>query len=85
MEEDSSHVEMKLSSDMDEEVGGNGVVDNGKINHTRPSYVKRTSGLCSPRNICIAATVALLSCFLIGKKVNREQLTLITYTRNNTA
>ncbi|XP_060762416.1 transferrin receptor 1a [Neoarius graeffei] len=66
MEEDSSHVEMKLSSDMDEEVGGNGVVDNGKINHTRPSYVKRTSGLCSPRNICIAATVALLSCFLIG-------------------
>ncbi|XP_053507835.1 transferrin receptor 1a [Ictalurus furcatus] len=66
MEEDSSHVEMKLSSDTDEEVGENGVVDHGRQQHqARPAYVSK-SGLCNPRNICIAATVAILTSFLIG-------------------
>lgn len=67
MEDDSSNVEMKLSSDTDEEVGGNGVVDHGKNNHTHPSYIRKP-GLCNPRNMCIAAAVALLITFLIGKK-----------------
>lgn len=68
MEDDSSHVEMKLSSDTDEEVGGNGVVDHGGQQHqARPAYVSK-SGLCNPRNICIAAAVAILASFLIGKK-----------------
>ncbi|KAF4076346.1 hypothetical protein AMELA_G00213420 [Ameiurus melas] len=65
MEEDASHVEMKLSSDMDEEVGGNGVVDHGKQPQARPAYVSK-SGLCNPRNVCIAATVAIFASFLIG-------------------
>ncbi|XP_017351000.1 transferrin receptor protein 1 [Ictalurus punctatus] len=66
MEDDSSHVEMKLSSDTDEEVGGNGVVDHGGQQHqARPAYVSK-SGLCNPRNICIAAAVAILASFLIG-------------------
>ncbi|KAF5902891.1 transferrin receptor protein 1-like [Clarias magur] len=65
MEEDSSNVEMKLSSDLDEEVGGNGVVDNGKPQHPRPAYVSK-SGLCNPRNICIAASAIILASFLIG-------------------
>ncbi|XP_058274138.1 transferrin receptor protein 1-like isoform X2 [Hemibagrus wyckioides] len=65
MEEDSSHVEMKLSSDTDEEVGGNGVADHAKQNRARPSHISR-SGLCNSRNICIATTVAILASFLIG-------------------
>ncbi|XP_027014062.2 transferrin receptor 1a [Tachysurus fulvidraco] len=65
MEEDSSHVEMKLSTDTEDEVGENGVADHGKHNHVRPSYVSK-SGLCNPRNICIAATVAIVVSFLIG-------------------
>ncbi|TTN01735.1 Transferrin receptor protein 1 [Bagarius yarrelli] len=65
MEEDSSHVEMKMSSDTEEEVGGNGVADHRKRPHTRPSYGSK-AGLCNPRNLCIAATVALLTSFLIG-------------------
>lgn len=72
MEEDSSHVEMKLSSDADEEVGGNGVVDHRKQHHAAPrspTYSSK-SGLCNPRNICIAATVAIITSFLIGKKEN---------------
>lgn len=67
MEEDSSHVEMKLSSDTDEEVGENGVADHGKHNHARPAYVSR-SGPCNTRNLCIAAAVGLVISFLIGKK-----------------
>ncbi|KAI5092645.1 transferrin receptor protein 1 [Silurus meridionalis] len=65
MEEDSSHVEMKLSSDVDEEVEGNGVADHGKHHHARPAYVSKP-GLCNPRNIFIAVTVAILISFLIG-------------------
>lgn len=67
MEEDASHVEMKLSADTDEEVGGNGVVDHGKHDYARPSYIRKP-GLCNPRNLFIAATVALLISFLFGKK-----------------
>ncbi|XP_053083462.1 transferrin receptor protein 1 isoform X2 [Pangasianodon hypophthalmus] len=65
MEEDSSHVEMKLSSDMEEEVGENGVVDHGIHHHARPSYGSK-NGLCNPRNICIVATVAIVISFVFG-------------------
>ncbi|MCJ8745246.1 hypothetical protein PDJAM_G00128070 [Pangasius djambal] len=65
MEEDSSHVEMKLSSETEEEVGENGVVDHGKHRHARPSYISKP-GLCNPRNICIAATAAIVISFVFG-------------------
>ncbi|KAK3513435.1 hypothetical protein QTP70_014262, partial [Hemibagrus guttatus] len=65
MEEDSSHVEMKLSSDTEEEVGGNGVADHARPNCARPSHISK-SGLCNSRNICIATILAILASFLIG-------------------
>ncbi|KAM9440014.1 transferrin receptor protein 1-like [Clarias gariepinus] len=60
MEENSSNVEMKLSSDIDEEVGGN-----RKLQDARPAYVSKY-GLRNPRNICIAASAIILISFLIG-------------------
>lgn len=64
MEGDNSQVEMKLSSDMDEEVGSNGVGEHR--NHTRDSYLvhkpQRTS-----KNICFMVITTLLI-FIIGKK-----------------
>ncbi|XP_068196117.1 transferrin receptor protein 1-like isoform X2 [Antennarius striatus] len=64
MEGDSSQVEMKLSSDVDEEVGGNGV--GGHLNHNsnRNAYVTHKLGR-SPRSLCFMAVGTLLI-FIIG-------------------
>ncbi|XP_062844211.1 transferrin receptor protein 1-like [Trichomycterus rosablanca] len=64
MEEDTSHVEMKLSTDVDEEAGENGGLDNGKRPHTSPSYVSRPSQT-KPRTVCFMI-IATLAIFIIG-------------------
>ncbi|XP_037538027.1 transferrin receptor protein 1 [Nematolebias whitei] len=59
MEGDSSQVEMKLSSDVDEEVGGNGVGDH--LNHNangRPYMVQKFKR--TPQNVCFMAVTGLL-------------------------
>ncbi|KAM8849246.1 transferrin receptor 1a [Spinachia spinachia] len=68
MEGDNSQVEMKLSSDMDEEVGGNGVGDHLNHNSNRKPRVAEKLGR-KPKNLCfiIAATVLLFGIgFCIG-------------------
>ncbi|KAM3866059.1 transferrin receptor protein 1-like [Diretmus argenteus] len=75
MEGDNSQVEMKLSSDMDEEVGGNGVGDHLNHNSGRNPYVVRKSGR-TPRNICFMAATTLLIFiigYLIGYLVHRKK------------
>lgn len=65
MEGDNSQVEMKLSSDMDEEVGENGVGDHSQNNSNRKPYVAQKLGR-TPKNLCfMAATILLI--FIIGK------------------
>ncbi|XP_037643420.1 transferrin receptor protein 1-like isoform X2 [Sebastes umbrosus] len=64
MEGDNSQVEMKLSSDMDEEVGGNGVGENLNHNSNRKPYVAQKLG-CTPKNLCFMAAATLLI-FIIG-------------------
>lgn len=64
MEGDNSQVEMKLSSDMDEEVGGNGTAEH--LNHNsrnKPYAAPRNSR--TPRNLCFMA-VAIFLIFIIG-------------------
>lgn len=64
MEGDNSQVEMKLSSDVDEEVGGNGVGEHLNHNSARTPYIAQKLRR-TPRNLCfLAATVLLM--FLIG-------------------
>ncbi|KAL7850974.1 hypothetical protein AOLI_G00213300 [Acnodon oligacanthus] len=63
MEGDNSQVEMKLSSDMDEEAEGNGVGEHMN-HHPRPSYVSKPSQRSS-RNICFMG-IAILLLFIIG-------------------
>uniref|UniRef100_A0AAR2KWI0 Transferrin receptor protein 1 n=1 Tax=Pygocentrus nattereri TaxID=42514 RepID=A0AAR2KWI0_PYGNA len=63
MEGDNSQVEMKLSSDMEEEAEGNGVGEHMN-HHPRPSYVSKSSQR-SPRNICFMG-IAILLLFIIG-------------------
>lgn len=68
MEGDNSQVEMKLSSDMDEEAGGNGVGDhlnhNSNRNSNRKPYVAQKVGR-TPKNLCfLVATILLI--FIIG-------------------
>lgn len=66
MEGDNSQVEMKLSSDIDEEVGGNGVGDHLNHNSNRKPYVAQRFGR-TPKNLCfMAATILLI--FIIGKR-----------------
>ncbi|KAM4605469.1 transferrin receptor protein 1-like [Polymixia lowei] len=75
MEGDNSQVEMKLSSDMDEEVGGNGVGEHLNHNAGRSPYVVRKSGR-TPKNICFLAAITLLVFiigYLIGYLVHREK------------
>lgn len=63
MEGDNSHVEMKLSSDMDDEVETNGVGEN--INqHNRPYYPSKLNQR-SPKTIC-GFVIAILFLFIIG-------------------
>ncbi|CAM4596082.1 unnamed protein product [Leuciscus chuanchicus] len=63
MEGDNSHVEMKLSSDMDDEVEANGVGES--INqHNRPYYPSKLNQR-SPKTIC-GFVIAILFLFIIG-------------------
>lgn len=82
MEGDNSHVEMKLSSDMDEEVGGNGVGDHLNHSSARKSYGTQKVGL-TPKNLCFMAA-AILLIFIIGKKgsVNEEGVFIYKYWVN---
>lgn len=66
MEGENSQVEMKLSSDMDEEVEANGVGENMKP-HNGPYYPSKLSHR-SPRNIC-CIVIGILLLFISGKKM----------------
>ncbi|CAK6952118.1 transferrin receptor protein 1-like [Scomber scombrus] len=75
MEGDNSQVEMKLSSDMDEEVGENGVGDHSLNNSNRKPYVAQKLGR-TPKNLCfMAATILLIFIigYLIGYLVHRKK------------
>ncbi|XP_019733435.1 transferrin receptor 1a [Hippocampus comes] len=75
MEGDNSQVEMKLSSDMDEEVGGNGVGAHLNHNSNHKSYMTSKFGR-TPKNLCfIIATVLLIFIigYLIGYLVHRKR------------
>lgn len=67
MEGDNSQVEMKLSSDMEEEVGGNGVGEHLNHNPTNKPYMTQRLRR-SPKNLCFMAAATLLI-FIIGKWV----------------
>lgn len=64
MEGDTSQVEMKLSSDMDEEAGGNGVGEHLNHKSTRKPYMAQAAGR-TPKNLYFMAATALLI-FIIG-------------------
>lgn len=66
MEGDNSQVEMKLSSDMDEEAEANGVGEN-KNQHNGPYYPSKLSQR-SPKNICFIV-IGILFLFISGKKM----------------
>ncbi|KAM9718645.1 transferrin receptor protein 1-like [Menidia menidia] len=68
MEGDNSQVEMKLSSDMDEEVGGNGVGDHLNHNSYRKPYAAEKLGR-TPKNLGFIAAAFLLV-FIIGYLVS---------------
>uniref|UniRef100_A0A8C6LJB0 Transferrin receptor protein 1 n=1 Tax=Nothobranchius furzeri TaxID=105023 RepID=A0A8C6LJB0_NOTFU len=77
MEGDNSQVEMKLSSEVDEEVGGNGVGDHLSHNSNGKPYMvqklKRT-----PKSLCFMAAVTLLIFiigFLVGYTAHRRKET----------
>ncbi|KAM6989589.1 transferrin receptor protein 1-like [Tautogolabrus adspersus] len=75
MEGDNSQVEMKLSSDMDEEVGGNGVGEHLNHNANRKPYVANKLGR-TPKNLCFMAAGTLLIFiigYLIGFLVHRKK------------
>uniref|UniRef100_A0A3B5LH61 Transferrin receptor protein 1 n=1 Tax=Xiphophorus couchianus TaxID=32473 RepID=A0A3B5LH61_9TELE len=76
MEGDTSQVEMKLSSDVDEEVGENGVGDNRHHHNSngRPYMVQKLQR--TPRNLCYMACGVLLIFiigFLIGYMTNKKK------------
>ncbi|XP_030607288.1 transferrin receptor protein 1-like [Archocentrus centrarchus] len=75
MEGDNSQVEMKLSSDVDEETGGNGVGDHLNHNSNRKSYVAEKLGR-TPKNLCFMAAVIFfifITGYLIGYLVHRNK------------
>ncbi|XP_070774759.1 transferrin receptor protein 1-like [Enoplosus armatus] len=75
MEGDNSQVEMKLSSDVDEEVGGNGVGDHLNHNSNNKPYVAQKLGR-TPKNLCFMASATLLIFiigYLIGYLVHRKK------------
>ncbi|XP_068604482.1 transferrin receptor 1a isoform X2 [Brachionichthys hirsutus] len=83
MEGDASQVEMKLSSDVDEVVGGNGVGDrrlshNSNHNSNRRAYVTQKLGR-SPRSLCFMAVGTLLI-FIIGFLIG-----YLVYQKNDVA
>uniref|UniRef100_A0A8C9VB30 Transferrin receptor protein 1 n=1 Tax=Scleropages formosus TaxID=113540 RepID=A0A8C9VB30_SCLFO len=64
MEGENSHVEMKLSSDVDEELGPSGGEHlNQNQNHMRQSYLRHSKR--SPKNVCFMV-IATLLIFVIG-------------------
>lgn len=67
MEGDNSQVEMKLSSEMDEETGGNGVGEHLNHNSNCKPTVAHKLGR-TPKNLCFLAAATLLI-FIIGKMV----------------
>lgn len=75
-EGDNSQVEMKLSSDVEGEVGENGVGDNYNSNH-KP-YVARKLGR-TPKNLCFLAITVLLI-FIIGKRGSLKGGSGVGYT-----
>ncbi|KAL4660155.1 transferrin receptor protein 1 [Arapaima gigas] len=65
MEGENSHVEMKLSSDVDEELGSSGGEHlNANQNHIPQSYLRHSQK--SQRNVCYVI-IATLLIFIIGK------------------
>lgn len=73
MEGDNSQVEMKLSSDIDEEVGGNGVGEHLNHNSNCKPSVPRKLGR-TPKNLFfLAATVLLI--FIIGESLSLHAVT----------
>lgn len=66
MEGDNSHVEMKLSSDMDDEVEANGVGENTN-QHNHPYYPSKLNQR-SPKTIC-GYVIGILFLFIIGKPI----------------
>lgn len=73
MEGENSQVEMKLSSDMDEEVGGNGVGE--EHNHAKEPYVVHRPAGRTPKSVCfMVATVLLI--FIISKNRHLKKLTI---------
>ncbi|XP_068557604.1 transferrin receptor protein 1-like [Cebidichthys violaceus] len=75
MEGDNSQVEMKLSSEMDEEVGGNGVgVHLNQNSNSKPSVAQKLGR--KPKNLCFMAAATLLIFiigYLIGYLVHRKK------------
>lgn len=65
MEGDNSQVEMKLSSDVDEEVGENGVGEHRHHNSNGKPYVGQQLGR-TPKNLFLMASAVLLI-FIVGK------------------
>uniref|UniRef100_A0A8C5GR91 Transferrin receptor protein 1 n=1 Tax=Gouania willdenowi TaxID=441366 RepID=A0A8C5GR91_GOUWI len=75
MEGDNSQVEMKLSSDMDEEAGGNGVGARLNHNSNHKPFVAQKLGR-TPKNLCfMAAGIFLLFIigYLVGYLVHRNK------------
>lgn len=73
MEGDNSQVEMKLSSDVDEEVGENGVGARHSHNSTRKPYVAQRFAR-TPKNLFFLGAIALLI-FIIGKMETLNEAT----------
>ncbi|XP_061696212.1 transferrin receptor 1a isoform X2 [Syngnathoides biaculeatus] len=75
MEGDNSHVEMRLSSDADEEAGGNRLGAQLNHNSNRRSYVTSKFGR-TPKNLCVVLGTVLLILiigYLIGYLVHRKR------------
>uniref|UniRef100_A0A8C2XCX0 Transferrin receptor protein 1 n=1 Tax=Cyclopterus lumpus TaxID=8103 RepID=A0A8C2XCX0_CYCLU len=75
MEGENSQVEMNLSSNMDEEVGGNGVGDHLNHNSNRKPYAGQKLGR-KPKNLCFMAATTLLIFiigYLIGYLIHRKK------------
>lgn len=70
MEGDDSHVEMKLSSDVDEEAGGNGVGEHLNHNRNNPPVAQKRSWQTT--TLIIMAAVAL---FTLGEDAAPDRAT----------
>ncbi|KAK6302288.1 hypothetical protein J4Q44_G00266430 [Coregonus suidteri] len=74
MEGENSQVEMKLSSDMDDEVGGNCVGE--ERNHAQDRYVVRKPAGRTPKNLCfmvVTVFLILIIGYLIGYLAHRKK------------